>query len=95
METAPSSTGAKNGPQMARKWSQEWKTPRISISWPFFAPVRLGAVSIWFSIFFFSHFRLLAVFHAMPAQHDPNPCTPDATNQRASIVLGLHFPFAR
>ena len=39
-----------------------------------FAPAQLGAV-FHFDFHFFP-FRLLAVFHAMPARQDPNPTTP-------------------
>ena len=50
----------KNGPKMANYG----KLPQKSIFWPFF-----GAV-FHFDFHFFD-FRLLAVFHAIPARHDP------------------------
>ena len=49
---------------------------------PFFAPVQLGAVFHFDSIFF--HFRLFAVFHAMPARHDPNAGKPTKNHERTA-----------
>ena len=75
-KTAPSWTGAK----MAKKWPKNGKIMENSLKNPFlghffaiFAPVQLGAVFHFDFHFFFFHFRLLAVFHAIPAQQEKRP----------------------
>ena len=55
------------GPRMEKKW----KTPsKIQVFAIFFLCPPGGCFP--FGVPFFPHFRLLAVFHAVPARHDPN-----------------------
>ena len=62
-----------------QKWPKKGTTLKIPFFWAIFChfcPVQLGAV-FHFDFPFFSHFWLLAVFHAMPARHDPNQSSAD------------------
>ena len=77
MENGSKLDGGKNG----KKWPKNGKLHQKSIFGPFFAivaPVQLGAVFHFdFHFFFlFFHFRLLAVFHAIPARQDPKKRAP-------------------
>ena len=80
MENGPKlGRGKKNGKKMAQKMDFEGVFHYFSIFWPFFChlmifpPAQLGAVFHFDFHFFFFHFRLVAVFHAIPARQDPNP----------------------
>ena len=80
-KTAPSWTGAK----MAKKWPKMGFLREFSIIFSIFGLFfchccpcpAWGHFPFRFPIFFF-HFRLLAVFHAMPARQDPNAKLPNS-----------------
>ena len=62
------------------------KNPFFGHFFGIFAPVQLGAVFHFDFLFF--HFRLLAVFHAIPARHDPK--TPEhVTSARPSGATSM------
>ena len=75
MENRPKLDGGKNGKKMAQKWFFEGVFHYFSIFGPFFCHFcprpAWGGFPFSISHFFF-HFRLLAVFHAIPARQDPN-----------------------
>ena len=74
MENGPTLDGGKTGKKMAKKWMFEGVLhyfPFLGHFFAIFSPVQLGAVFHFDFHFFFFHFRLLAVFHAIPARHDP------------------------
>ena len=73
MEDGPKLDRGKNGKKKAKEWIFEGVFHYFPIFLPCFLPFlplsSLGPSSISISIFF--HFRLLAVFHAIPARQDP------------------------
>ena len=74
MENGPKLGRGKNGQKMAQKMDFEGVSHYFSIFWPFFG--HFCSCPAWgrfpFRFPFFFHFRLLAVFHAIPARQDPN-----------------------
>ena len=72
MENGPELDRGKNGKKMAKKWPKVMETPLLLATFfAVFAPVQLGAVFHFDFHFFFFHFPLLAVCHAIPARQDP------------------------
>ena len=73
MENGPKLDRGKNGKKMAQKWKDNGKLPQKSIFGPIFCHFcpcpAWGRFPCRFPFLF--HFRLLAVFHAMPARQDP------------------------
>ena len=78
MENGPKLDRGKNGKKWPKNGKNKGKLPQKAIFWAIFLPFlplsSLGPFSISISIFF--HFRLLAVFHAIPARQDPNSRSP-------------------
>ena len=100
MENRPKLDGGKNGKKMAQKWIFEGVFHYFSNFWAIFCHFcpRPAWGGFPFRFPFFFHFRFLAVFHAIPAQQDPNwsasktrytPVKRDRTAIRSLLNQGL------
>ena len=87
MENGPKLDRSKNGQKMGQKWTNNGKLPQKSIFCPFFG--HFCPCPAWgrfpFRFPFFFHFRLLAVFHAIPARQDPK------VREQKRHITGFHI----